>query len=206
MAEPNFNQKEGIPRREQEAAAESDAEVFYSAMSDVTPLQSKKTAPRVNGYRTHLNRSSESELEDSIMSDFMEGKIEFDWHFHPGYQEGGPERTNRPLIRKLRKGHFSVQAELDLHGMTQAEAILALDAFLDQSLKRSLRCVRIIHGKGKNSANQIGILKHSVPRWLSTNRNARRILAFTSASVRDGGIGATYVLLRRQPTKRAELG
>lgn len=205
MIEPDYYADEGTNRREQEGAAESDADIFFSAMSDVTPLQSTKTVPRVNGYRASVDRASERDLADSTMADFMDGKIEFDWHFHPGYQEGGPERANRPLIRKLRKGHFSVQAELDLHGLTQAEAILALDAFLDQSLMRSLRCVRIIHGKGNNSENQIGILKHSVPRWLSTNRNARRILAFTSACVRDGGIGATYVLLRRQPTKRAEL-
>lgn len=182
---------------------EADSElVFADAMADVKRLDVKKTAPRVNGLRRCRNDLSEDSSISELLNEFVSGQAEFDWSLHPEYREGGPEQHNRKLIRKLRRGGFAVQAQVDLHGLSQKEAEVQLDIFLEDCISQNLRCVRIIHGKGNNSLNQDGVLRQAVPKWLSTKRRARLIIAYTTAPPRDGGIGATYVLLRRQPLSR----
>ena len=81
--------------------------------------------------------------------------------------------------------------------MTQTEARQELALFLRESVQNGFSCVRIIHGKGKNSPNQKAVLREKLPIWLAHRRNADKVLAFTSAQPRDGGAGATYVLLRK---------
>jgi DNA-nicking Smr family endonuclease len=169
---------------------------FLDAMADVKPLRkANKTVRRESGARRKL--SGDIEKEERLLSEFVEGKGHFDWSFHPDYQEGGAERKNRPLIKKLRRGGFSVQAELDLHGLNKAEAYARLEVFLKECVRRKILCIRIVHGKGKRSENHVPVLKGMLPRWLSTKRIAPYIVAFTSAAPTDGGVGATYVLLRR---------
>jgi DNA-nicking Smr family endonuclease len=172
---------------------ENEEELLRRAMSDVRPLAARPLAPRRRGRR----QPPASPPEIQPLEDFLQSREAFEVVFHPGYQEGGPEVRNRPLMRKLRRGEFSVQAQLDLHGLSQAEAQTALEAFLVRCRLDDLRCVRIIHGKGRNSGTGEGILKQKVPQWLSTRRFSRLILAFSSAPPGDGGTGATYVLLRR---------
>jgi DNA-nicking Smr family endonuclease len=172
---------------------------FAEAMADVKPLRSlKNTVRRRSGIRVRrLFRDTEDEAQ-RLLSDFVEGKIEFEWSYHPDYQEGGPERKNRPLIKKLRRGGFSVQAQLDLHGLNREEAHRELELFLRECTRRRLRCVRIVHGKGKRSQDRVPVLKKMLPRWLSSKRIAPYVVAFTSAAPTDGGVGATYVLLGRK--------
>jgi DNA-nicking Smr family endonuclease len=98
------------------------------------------------------------------------------------------------VLRKLRRGHYSVGAELDLHGMRVEEARQALGAFLQHALAGDTRVVRIIHGKGNGSLNKQPVLKGKVNHWL---RQRNDVLAFCSARPVDGGTGAIYVLLRR---------
>jgi DNA-nicking Smr family endonuclease len=174
----------------------SGEEVFRRAMKDVVPLERSK--PVVSRRTPRVRRPpgtipAESEFPEMLRMENLE-----DSRFHPDYREGGEQIWNRPLMRKLRRGGFSVQAELDLHGMGQKEALAELERFLEFAGRRGLRCVRVIHGKGNNSQNQEGVLKKKVPEWLQLRRLARRIVAFASASLRDGGVGATCVLLRRR--------
>jgi len=195
--------KSKSPLKRAEIIDDSETErLFADAMADVKRLEVKKTAPRVNGPRQSKDASDEGSEVEELLREFVRGEADFDWSLHPGYQEGGPEQRNRKLIRKLRRGEFAVQDKLDLHGLSQKEAEIELDAFLADCISRNLRCVRIIHGKGNNSRNQDGVLRKSVPRWLSTKRRARLIIAFTTAPPQDGGIGATYVLLRKRPLPR----
>lgn len=97
-----------------------------------------------------------------------------------------------PVLRKLRRGGYAIQAEMDLHGMTSNEARLALRDFMAECLALDLRCVRIVHGKGLRSGERGPVLKGSVNRWL---RQWKEVLAFCSAPRRDGGTGAIYVLI-----------
>ncbi len=102
------------------------------------------------------------------------------------------KQTPSNLLTRLRRGEFRIQAECDLHGLTQPEARLALSSFFQECRWRRIHCVRIIHGKGLGSPQQQPILKLKVNRWL---RQRREVLAFCAAPVQDGGQGALYVLM-----------
>ncbi len=97
-------------------------------------------------------------------------------------------------MERLRRGRLTVEADLDLHGRIVADAVVALDRFLDDSRRRGRRCVRIVHGKGFGSRSGLPVMKAHVDRWLRTRPE---VLAFCSATPPDGGTGALYVLLRR---------
>lgn len=97
------------------------------------------------------------------------------------------------ILTRLRRGHYSVDAELDLHGLTGAQARLALADFLTEALLWDARCVRIVHGKGRGSGPRGPVLKHLVNKWL---QRSDAVLAFGSARRVDGGTGAVYVLLK----------
>ena len=97
------------------------------------------------------------------------------------------------VVGKLRRGHWSVQAELDLHGMNTGEAHDSLADFVNAARDRGLRCVRIIHGKGLTSPNKEPVLKGKVRRWLATWDD---VLAYAEAPQHAGGGGAVLVLLK----------
>ena len=115
----------------------------------------------------------------------------------PGYIEGAVHAKGRLYLDDLRSGRFSVQAWLDLHGMNRQEARFALDEFILASVRTSLSCVRVIHGRGRHSHKQRSILKDSIQQWLCSRRLGRHVIAYTSARRYDGGDGAVYILLRR---------
>ena len=97
-------------------------------------------------------------------------------------------------LRRLRRGEYSVSAELDLHGHTVNQARAALARFLQQSRGRNQTCVRIIHGKGLRSPGKRPVLKAKVHHWL---RQRDEVVAAVSTPPVDGGTGAVYVLLKR---------
>ncbi|VCU71595.1 putative DNA endonuclease SmrA [Pigmentiphaga humi] len=96
------------------------------------------------------------------------------------------------VVRKLRRGQWTVQSQLDLHGYRVEEAREALGEFLRACVKQEMRCVRIIHGKGLGSKNRTPILKEKVRRWLVQKEE---VLAFVEARPTDGGAGVVLVLL-----------
>ncbi len=102
------------------------------------------------------------------------------------------------LLRRLRSGELAYQGFLDLHRMTTEEARPAVGRFLAQAFHDGKRCVLIIHGRGRNSKDQVPILKPKLTQWLTRGQWARIVLAFATARPCDGGVGALYVLLRRQ--------
>ena len=98
------------------------------------------------------------------------------------------------LLKRLRRGHFSIEDEIDLHQMDERTARATLDEFLADCRKRGVRCVRIVHGKGLRSGSAGPVLKRMTDRVL---RRRDDVLAFASARPAQGGTGATVVLLRR---------
>ncbi len=96
------------------------------------------------------------------------------------------------VLRKLRRGEYRVQREIDLHGLTVAQAKQVLREFLADALARQVRCVRIIHGKGLRSGHRGPVLKSAVVAVLG---RTGAVLAYVSARQVDGGTGAVYVLL-----------
>jgi|SRR5262245_39759134 len=117
------------------------------------------------------------------------------------YSEAGDALTfRRPgvqdsVLRKLRRGQYRVEAELDLHGLTVAQAKQELREFLEGMFRVRARCVRIVHGKGLRSGHRGPVLKNAVNALL---QRTDAVLAFCSARQVDGGTGAIYVLLRWQ--------
>jgi DNA-nicking Smr family endonuclease len=103
----------------------------------------------------------------------------------------GYDRAN---AERLKRGQHPVEALLDLHGLTQAEAHRALAAFLHSARTAGKRCVLVITGRGSAGG---GVLKSAVPRWLDEPAFRPHVLAIATAQPRDGGTGALYVMLRR---------
>lgn len=99
----------------------------------------------------------------------------------------------KDALKRLRRGFFEVEAELDLHGLTAREAQHRLLGFLHGCMLDGLRCVHIIHGKGYRSLDGVPVLKNKINLWL---RRHPDVLAFCSSNPADGGAGAVYVLLR----------
>ena len=103
------------------------------------------------------------------------------------------DNLSRDVLRKLRRGHWKIQRQIDLHGFTVAEARPLMAAFLAGCLQDGLRCVRVIHGKGLGSKNGEPVLKRKVAVWLMRREE---ILAYCQARRTEGGAGATVVLLK----------
>jgi DNA-nicking Smr family endonuclease len=106
----------------------------------------------------------------------------------------GIDRAN---AERLKRGLHEIEARLDLHGMTQAEAHQELIGFVGASHQAGRRCVLVITGRGLGPDGP-GVLKSAVPRWLEDAVLRRKILAVAAAQPRHGGAGALYLLLRRQ--------
>ena len=110
------------------------------------------------------------------------------------YIEWVHPRIRKDVARKLHEGNFAVQDYIDLHGMNLVEAEEALEFFLNDAAKRRLFCVKVIHGRGLRSSGG-PVLKKAMVRWLHTSFS-KWILAYSTARDCDGGLGATYIILK----------
>ncbi|MFJ2990821.1 Smr/MutS family protein [Collimonas sp. NPDC087041] len=180
-------------RREQEARR--DADIFRSSIGNVKPLAvPPKFIPDIPRplpiARQHL-ADEQAALEESLSDDFnIETLLDTDETLSFTRNGIGPD-----VMRKLRRGHWTIQQQLDLHGMRRDEAREALAEFLRLAAKRGWRCVRIIHGKGLGSINKEPVLKSKVRNWLVQKDE---VLAFCQATAAEGGSGALLVLLKGQ--------
>lgn len=169
-----------------------DADLFRKAISDAKPLKSE---PRVEPpakkpkSRARFTRADEKQALAESMDvdiDTMESSNAESMRYHR-------QTVGRRTMRKLARGRYAVQDEIDLHGMTVAEAKPRLADFIDNCVRKGHLCVRVVHGKGLGSGERGPVLKNSVNRWL---RQRDSVLAFVSARQVDGGTGAVYVLLQ----------
>jgi DNA-nicking Smr family endonuclease len=98
------------------------------------------------------------------------------------------------VVTRLRRGQWTIQSQLDLHGLRRDEAREQLATFVRDTLRRGERCVRVVHGKGHGSPGREPVLKSRVQRWLA---QCAQVIAFTQATAPQGGAGARVVLLER---------
>jgi DNA-nicking Smr family endonuclease len=173
---------------------DEDRDLFRKAVRDAVPLPpSDRRSPSRDPKLPPIPVQSLLDEHDAFAesaSGWFDPEAALETGEEASYVQAG---VSRQTLRKLRRGHWVVQAELDLHGMRQPEAHLALTDFLGGCLRRGHRCVRIVHGKGLGSVNREPVLKGKVRNWL-----ARRVevLAFCQAPATQGGGGALLVLLR----------
>lgn len=171
-----------------------DSGLFQDAVKGVRPLKQTRVnhaKPRPRPTPRPLPRDELKALADS-----------FSDHYIPAHELESDEAVayvrlghSPDILRKLRRGHWVIQDQLDLHGMVADEARLSVAEFLARCMKRGTRCVRIIHGKGLGSKNREPVLKNKLRSWLMQREE---IIAYCQARETDGGSGALVVLLTAQ--------
>jgi DNA-nicking Smr family endonuclease len=174
-------------------ATPDEVALFRASVSDVTPLpghgRARHELPRPQPVPAQRLRDDRETLKESLS------------HAHPwdSGAETGEELSylrngvGAQVLRKLRRGHWVIQDELDLHGLTVEPAHALLASFLNRCIRRGLRCVRIVHGKGLGSKNREPVLKRRVAAWLMRREE---VLAYCQARQAEGGGGAVVVLLK----------
>ncbi len=172
---------------------DKDDTEFRRAMSDAKPLKSAERAPHAKPKPKARARFARAD-ERAVLAESLEDDIDEIEHGSGGALRFQRQSVGRRTMRKLARGGYSVQDELDLHGMTLAEAKPRLADFIDYSATQGKLCVRVVHGKGIGSGERGPVLKNAVNRWL---RKWDTVLAFVSTRQVDGGTGAIYVLLQR---------
>jgi len=191
------NAQQEAERRAAAAAAREAARIerdrFRITVGAVTP--------QAQGGRTSLPRPpiapeprqrqrDEAEALAATLSDDFDVSTLLDTDAALSYRRDG---IGADVLARLRRGQWSIQRQLDLHGLRRDAARDTLAAFIRQAERDGLRCVRIVHGKGNGSPGREPVLKDKVKRWL-VQKN--QVIAFTQASAADGGHGALLVLLR----------
>ena len=180
-----------------------DDDLFASEMSGVTPLQSEPRERLVKTEAVDVSQRRQAAIQSGTRSDNHlsdDGVPPLDaWYVlefkRPGIQNG--------VYRKLRLGHYDIEARLDLHRFTVAEARAEIWSFFKEARRLGLRTLLITHGKGFGNKEKSGsgVLKGYVNRWL---RDVEDVQAFHSAQPQHGGTGSVYVLLRKSEDKKRE--
>lgn len=171
---------------------EDARQLFFEAVKDVRQLHVKRVLhrpPPPKPIPRQSIRDEQQALTDSLSDSYI-----------PAHElESGEEllylRDGQApnILRKLRRGHWVVQASIDLHGLVVDEARAYVAEFLANCKKRGIRCIRIIHGKGLGSKNREPVLKHKLRCWLMQRDE---VIAYAQARREDGGSGAVIVLLK----------
>lgn len=180
-------------RREQEAHERRERELFARSVGPVHGLKDRGLAtvqrPRPDPRPRQRVLDEQSVLREAISDEFdVETLLDTDETLSFRRPGVGPE-----VVRRLRRGDWVIQAQIDLHGLRRDEAREQLASFLREAVRQGLRCVRVVHGKGNGSPGREPVLKAKVKTWLVQKNE---VIAFTQARASDGGAGALLVLLR----------
>jgi len=179
--------------RDKPRISRQDSELFRRTVGKISAVKHDRIAPAQRRTAPAISRTLED--RDKVLREMLSDEYE------PSEVETGEELLfvrpgiQRKAFRRLRRGEYTIESELDLHGMTVPEARQALIRFLHECSNSGARCVRIIHGKGHGSHQRKPVLKNKVNSWL---HQINDVMAFCSAIPADGGTGAVYVLLRRR--------
>jgi DNA-nicking Smr family endonuclease len=174
-------------KKNPEQPASSDADLFRLALDGVTPITHSNKIPLPRPTKK-FPISAPAVSPTTVADNWSDHHV--DHVALTSYLRSG---INNMTLRKLRRGHWPVQASIDLHGLSSNEARTLLANFLNQALTRQYRCINVIHGKGWRAAGGEGILKLKTRHWLTQHP---QVLAFCEAPAQAGGGGAVWVLLK----------
>ena len=182
-----------LKAEEKRREREREANLFRTTVGEVEPLRTAARVstppPRPQPIPHQRLADDEAALQESLSDEFsIDTLLEIDEDL--SFVRGG---IGPDVLRKLRGGGWVTQDQLDLHGLRTDQARTALSQFVRDSVKRGMRCVRIIHGKGLGSLGKKPVLKIKVRNWLVQKDE---VLAFCQARAADGGSGALMVLLK----------
>ena len=185
--------------REAEAARKSvgqdrtDEEIFRDAMADVREIiEFRKIPPKKPPKFQRLQVRRDDSLD--VLQSIVRGETRIRLSDTGEYIEWIRPNLRKDIARRLHHGDFSVQDSIDLHGMTLHEAEEAVGSFFRNAIKNRLFCIKVIHGRGLRSPGG-PVLKEALIKWLHGNFR-KWVLAYSSAKDCDGGLGATYIILR----------
>lgn len=185
--------REQAERLKREKQAKIEADIFRQSIGQVEPLKTAQkhvaAIPRPEPIAYQHLADERAALHESLSDEFDADSL-LDTDGNLSYTRPG---VGADVVRKLRKGSWVIQAQLDLHGLRRDEARESLGEFLRKCNRNGVRCVRIIHGKGLGSVNKEPVLKQKVKNWLIQKDE---VLAFSQATAADGGSGALIVLLK----------
>jgi len=177
-----------------ESAGSPDEEALRAMMDGAAPIDHRLVRPEPQIAEPRIVDDQEWVIQE--LDDLVNGRTVFDIADTDEYIEASVQGLDQRIVKKLRRGDYSFQSHLDLHGFTRVEARARVAAFIDDARRRGLRCVLIVHGRGLGSKDHMPVLKEKLRAWLTRGALGRKVLAFTSARPYDGGTGAVYVLLR----------
>lgn len=181
-------------RRERELA-ERDHQLFIRSVGPVQPLRDDGRRllprPRPLAWPRQRQLDDQAALRESL-SDEIDVESLLDTDENLSFRRPG---LGVEVVRKLRRGGWAIQQQIDLHGLRRDEARESLASFLREASRAGLRCVRVVHGKGNGSPGREPVLKGKVRGWLVQKSE---VLAFVQARASDGGHGAMLVLLRAE--------
>jgi DNA-nicking Smr family endonuclease len=179
-------------QRAAQAEVERQRRFFAEAVGPVTPLPPHRRALAAPPRPAPLPRQREADERAALRAALSdEVDVESLLLTDDGLSFRRPG-VGDDVLTRLRRGHWSIQHQLDLHGLRRDEARDALAAFLRDAARRGLRCLRVVHGKGHGSPGRQPVLKGKVQRWLA---QSAEVIAFAQASGPQGGAGALIVLL-----------
>jgi DNA-nicking Smr family endonuclease len=174
---------------------QTDDDVFRSAMRDVQEISEYRLLSCPAPRRVFAPVRGECDDEAlKALGEIVSGERPIDLSDTQEYVEWTNPAFRGDLTRQLHEGRFSAQGFLDLHGCSVEDAEEDVGDFLDEAVKKGLRCVKIIHGRGLRSPGG-PVLKNRVTRLLA-GRHHRLVIAYVTARQCDGGLGALYVLLK----------
>lgn len=181
----------------------NERNLFNEAMSGVTPIVQDKYSPDEDLAVVLADKEPYQPGCDELrrLDELVQSGDGFIVADTPEYHEGVGHHIHPRATRHLHGGRFSIQAHIDLHGLSAPEAERAVDDFLREAIRSGKRAVLVVHGRGLSSPKR-PILKTKVRDWLTRGTWRKWVMAFTSARLCDGGAGATYVLLRQRPVTR----
>jgi DNA-nicking Smr family endonuclease len=169
-----------------EPSRDADRAAWEATVAGATPLAGRDKVQPPAAPKTVRRRKAGAPAEGGIFAIQRIGE----------QVEGKAPGADDALLRRLRNGEYPIDARVDLHGLYADAARRAVHETLERVWEQGGRCVLVVHGRGRHSESE-PILKEALLDWLAEPPNGERVLAFTSARGRDGGVGATYVLLRR---------
>jgi DNA-nicking Smr family endonuclease len=191
--EETIRKKKIVLSKREIVMVKTDEEIFADAMADVREIREfRETAPKQPPKIAPAPAPKDNSLED--LSRLIKGEMKIRISDTGEYIEWIRPDTRKDIVRKLHQGEFSVQDYIDLHGMTLIEAEQALSLFFKEAIRKRMFCIKVIHGRGLRSPKG-PVLKEALEKLLQ-GQFRKWILAYATAKDCDGGLGATYIILK----------
>ncbi len=188
----NSRIRKPLPKKGLVGTGKTDEELFLEAMADVKEIKEFRSIPF---SQTEVKpRAPKKDDTLFLLREIVEGRRKIILSDTGEYMEWVCPELRKDIVRRLHAGNFAVQDSIDLHGMTLKEAQDAVFSFFQEALRQKKLCIKVIHGRGLRSPKG-PVLKDALRRWLE-GKLRKTVAAFVTARDCDGGLGATYILLK----------